>query len=186
MITTADFKTGMTIAFDGNIYQIIDFQHVKPGKGGAFVRTKLKNLRSGGVIDHTFTAGVKVDKAQIEKVPMQFLYKAGEQYFFMNMETFEQVELSQMQINDQKDFLKESLDVEIIYYNQSEVLGLILPDKLSYKVTQTEPAVKGDTKTNAMKDAIIETGLLVKVPLFIENDETIIVSTQDGSYVSKG
>lgn len=186
MVSTADFKTGLTIAFEGNIYQIIDFQHVKPGKGGAFVRTRLKNLRTQAVLEHTFTAGVKVEKAQIEKVPMQFLYQAGEQYFFMNMNSYEQIELSKSEIGNTANFLKESLDVDIMYYNQSEVLGVILPDKIVYKVSQTEPAVKGDTKTNALKDAIIETGLLVKVPLFIEIGEQIVVSTIDGSYVSKG
>lgn len=186
MITTADFKTGVTISFDNNIYQIIEFQHVKPGKGGAFVRTKLRNLRTGAVIDYTFTAGEKVARANITKVPAQFLYQQGEQEFFMNMETFEQVEISKSQILDQAKYLKESLELEIMYYDNSEILGVILPEKVSYRVAETEPAVKGDTKTSAMKDAVIETGLLVKVPLFIEVDDQIIVQTTTGEYVQRG
>lgn len=186
MITTADFKTGVTISFKDNIYQIIEFQHVKPGKGGAFVRTKLRNLRTQAVIDHTFTAGEKVKKAQITKVPVQFLYDQNDSLFFMNMETFEQIEISKSQVIEQAKYLKESLEVEIMYYEDSEILGIILPEKVSYRVTKTEPAVRGDTKTNALKDAVIETGLLVKVPLFIEIDDQIIIQTQTGEYVQRG
>ena len=185
MITTADFRNGQTISFDGNIYQIIEFMHVKPGKGAAFVRSKLRNLRTGAVIDYTFTAGEKVERAQIDRVPTQFLYASGDQFVFMNMETFEQVELNASQIEFESKFLIEGLDVSLMLYNGSEVLGLILPEKISLEVTETEPAVRGDTKTSAMKDAIVETGLLVKVPLFVEQGEKIIVSTQDGSYVSR-
>lgn len=186
MITTADFKTGMTISFDNNVYQIIEFQHVKPGKGGAFVRTKLRNLRTLAVIDHTFTAGEKLEKAQIDKVSMQYLYQLGEQYYFMNMETFEQIEVEAAQIKDQIKYLKEGLNVEIMYYGSSEILGVILPEKITYVVAETEPAVKGDTKTSALKDAKIESGLLVKVPLFVEQGDLIVISTQTGEYVSRG
>ena len=185
MITTADFRNGQTIEFDGNIYQIIEFLHVKPGKGAAFVRTKLKNLRTGATIDHTFSAGEKVARAQIDKVPMQFLYSQGDEFVFMNMETFEQLSLHREQIEYESQFLKEGLDVQIMMYDESEVLGLILPEKISLLVTRAEPGVKGDTKTNAMKDAYVETGLLVKVPLFVNQGEKIIVSTQDGSYVQR-
>ncbi len=185
MISTADFKTGLTILYEDNLYQIIEFQHVKPGKGQAFVTSKLKNLRTGATIDLTFRAGEKMEQANIEKVKMQFLYEMAERYHFMNMNTYEQIEIPLAQIEFESKFLYETLEVDIMYYNNVEILGIILPDKVSLKVTQTEPGVKGDTRTNAMKDAIVETGLLVKVPLFIQQDENIIVSTYDGSYVSR-
>lgn len=185
MISTSDFKTGLTISFDGSIYQIIEFMHVKPGKGAAFVRSKLRNLRTGAVIDYTFNASEKVDRAQIDKTKMQYLYKDGNSHVFMNMETYEQIELSQTQIEYESKFIYEGMEVDVMFYNESEVLGVILPDKVVLEVTETVPGVKGDTKTNALKDAIMQTGLLVKVPMFIEQGEKIIVSTQDGSYVSR-
>ncbi len=185
MISTADFKTGLTILYEDNLYQIIEFQHVKPGKGQAFVTSKLKNLRTGATIDLTFRAGEKMEQANIEKVKMQFLYEMADRYHFMNMNTYEQIEIPLSQIEFEAKFLYETLEVDIMYYNNVEILGIILPDKVSLKVTQTEPGVKGDTRTSAMKDAIVETGLLVKVPLFIQQDENIIVSTADGSYVSR-
>lgn len=185
MISTADFKNGQTIAFEGNIYQIVEFLHVKPGKGGAFVRTKLRNLRTGALVDHTFNAGEKVERAQIDKSPVQFLYQSGETYVFMNMETYEQIEIDSKQVGDTKNYLYESLEVQLMLYDGTEILGIILPEKLSLVVKETEPGVKGDTKTTAIKDAILETGLLVKVPLFVEEGERIIVSTFDGSYVSR-
>ena len=185
MISTADFKTGLTILYEGNLYQIIDFQHVKPGKGQAFVNSKLRNLRTGATIDLTFRAGEKMEQANIEKVSMQYLYSMGESYVFMNTETYEQVEIPLQNMAYESKFIYETLEVEIMYYNNQEILGIILPDKVSLEVTETEPAVKGDTKQSAMKDAIVETGLLVKVPMFITTGERIIVSTQDGSYVSR-
>lgn len=185
MYTTSDFKTGLTISFDGNIYQIIEFLHVKPGKGSAFVRSKLRNLRTGGIVDHTFNAGVKVEKALIEKIKMQYLYANGNDHVFMNNETYEQVELNGDVIRDQLNYLLEGMEVELMYYNGSELLSVELPEKVVLTVTQTPPGVKGDTKSNATKDATLETGLVIKVPLFIENDERIIVSTYDGSYVSR-
>lgn len=185
MISTADFKTGLTILYENNLYQILEFQHVKPGKGQAFVTSKLKNLRTGATIDLTFRAGEKMEQANIEKVKMQFLYEMANMYHFMNMNTYEQIEIPLSQIAFESKFLYETLEVDIMYYNNVEILGIILPDKVSLKVTQTEPGVKGDTRTSAMKDAIVETGLLVKVPLFIQQDDNIIVSTFDGSYVSR-
>ncbi|MFA5720597.1 MAG: elongation factor P [Acholeplasmataceae bacterium] len=185
MISTSDFKTGLTILYEGNLFQILEFQHVKPGKGQAFVTSRLKNLRSGATIDLTFRAGEKMEQANIEKVKMQYLYEMTGTYVFMNMNTYEQVEIPLSQIEFESKFLYETLEVDIMYYNNVEILGIILPDKVSLQVTQTEPGVKGDTRTNAMKDAIVQTGLLVKVPLFIQQDEYIIVSTLDGSYVSR-
>lgn len=184
MINVNDFKTGMTISYEGNLYQVLEFQHVKPGKGAAIVKTKLKNLRTGSITEVSFNSDVKVPSAHVEKTKMQYLYEANDMYTFMNMNTFEQVELSLSQIKDEAKFLKEGLEVLIFFY-ENEMLGIELPEKIDYKITQTEPAVKGNTATNATKDAIVETGMLVRVPLFIEQDEEIIVSTKDGKYVSR-
>ena len=184
MINVNDFKTGMTISYECNLYQVIDFQHVKPGKGAAIVKAKLKNLRTGSTMEQTFNAGIKIPTAHVEKTKMQFLYADGDNYSFMNMNTYEQVDVNKSQIENEIKYLKEGLEVLLFFY-ESELLGIELPEKIDYKVTQTEPAVKGNTVTGATKDAIIETGLLVKVPLFIENGEEIIVSTKDGKYVSR-
>ena len=184
MINVNDFKTGMTISYENNLYQVLEFQHVKPGKGAAIVKTKLKNLRTGSIIEQTFNSGIKVPQAHVEKVKMQYLYESSGAYTFMNMNTYEQVELQASQIEGEAKFLKEGLEVLIFFY-EGEMLGIELPEKVDYRITETEPAIKGNTATNATKDAIIETGLLVKVPLFIEQDEEIIVSTKDGKYVSR-
>ena len=184
MISTNDLKNGITIEVEGSIYVVMDSQHVKPGKGAAIVKTKLKNLRTGSIIEKTFNAGVKVSTARIEKQLMQYLYTMGESYYFMNMETYEQVELGKDQVGEGYKYLKENLEVYITFF-EGEVLGLDLPDKVNLKVTHTEPAVKGNTTNNAMKDAEVETGIQVRVPLFIEEGETIIISTEDGKYVSR-
>ncbi|MBE6153087.1 MAG: elongation factor P [Firmicutes bacterium] len=184
MIGVNDFKTGMTIQYEGNIYTVMDFQHVKPGKGAAFVKAKLKNLRTGSIIENTFNSSVKVEKARIEKSPMQFLYADGDTYNFMNMETFDQIGIDKSKIEEEVKFLKENLTVDIMFF-EGEMLGVILPEKIDVVVTKTEPAVKGNTSSNAQKDAIVETGLLVRVPLFIEQGEEIIIYTKDGKYVSR-
>ncbi|MDD2377333.1 MAG: elongation factor P [Bacilli bacterium] len=184
MINVNDIKNGMTITFDGNIYSIIEFLHVKPGKGPAFVRTKLKNLRTGATIEHTFNAGIKLEKAPISKSTMQYLYATGDTYCFMNMDNYEQLELQKSQIGDDVEYLKEGVNVNLTFY-EGELLGLELPEKIEYKVVSTEPAVKGNTATNATKEAVLENGLVVKVPLFINNDEIIIVSTSTGKYDSR-
>ena len=184
MVNVNDFKTGQTINYDGNLYQVLEFNHVKPGKGAAIVKAKLKNLRTGSIAEYTFNAGIKVPAAHVEKQKMQFLYADGESYSFMNMDTYEQVELNKKQIENEVKFLKENLEVLISFY-EGEMLGIELPEKIDYVITKTEPAVKGNTATNATKDAIVETGMLVKVPLFIEQGEEIIVSTKDGKYVSR-
>lgn len=185
MISTNEFKTGQTIVYEGNIFSVIEFQHVKPGKGAAFVRTKLRNLRSGAVIDYTFNAGVKVERAQIDKTMMQYLYANGDQHVFMNNETYEQIEIPHAQIETELNYIFEGMSVEVLFYNNTEILGLSLPDKVSLMVKETVPGVRGDTKTNALKDAILETGFLVKVPMFIDEGERIIVNTNDGQYVSR-
>jgi len=185
VVSTNEFKTNMTIEFDGNIYQVIEFLHVKPGKGSAFVRSKLRNLRTGAIIDHTFNAGVKVKKAMISREKMQYLYANGSSHVFMNNETYDQIELNEDNIKEELKYIYEGMNVELLFYNGTEVLGINLPDNVTLTVAETFPASKGDTKTNAMKDATLETGLLVKVPLFIEQGEKIVVSTTDGSYVSR-
>lgn len=184
MINVNDFKTGVTIKFDDNIYQVLEFQHVKPGKGGAFVRSKLKNLRTKAIIDHTFNAGIKVEAAHIEKTKMQFLYKDGVKYVFMNMDSFEQIELDEELLKEEKGYLKEGLEVDIFFY-EKELLGINLPEKVLMKIISCESAVRGNTTNNAMKDALIETGINVKVPLFIEQGEIIVISTKDGKYSSR-
>ena len=184
MINVNDIKNGMTILFEDNIYTVLEFSHVKPGKGAAFVQAKLKNLRTGSIVEKRFNSGVKLEKAMVEKKNMQFLYASGDSYNFMNMETYEQIELDKNQIGEDVEYLKEGLNVDVTFF-QGELLGLILPEKIEMKITQTEPAVKGNTTNNAMKDAILETGMKVRVPLFVEEGESVIVSTKDGKYVSR-
>ena len=184
MINVNDFKSGMTISYDGNIYIVIDYQHVKPGKGAAIVKAKLRNLRTGSIAEYTFNAGTKVEQARIEKKAMQFLYAMNDTYYFMNMSDYEQIELAKNLIGDDALLLKENLEVDIMFY-EGEMLGMNLPDKIALKVTHTEPAVKGNTTSSAMKDATLETGKIIKVPLFIEEGEEILVSSKDGKYVSR-
>ncbi len=184
MINVNDFKIGQTINYDGNLYMVLEFDHRKPGKGAAIVKTKLKNLRTGSIAEYTFNAGIKVPTAHVEKQKMQFSYAEGDTYTFMNTETWDQVVLSKNQIEEEAKYLKEGLEVVIIFF-EGEMLGISLPEKIDYRIIKTEPAIKGNTATNATKDAIIETGMLVRVPLFIEQDEEIIVSTKDGKYVSR-
>lgn len=184
MINVNDIKNGMTILFEDNIYTVLEFSHVKPGKGAAFVQAKLKNLRTSSIIEKRFNSGVKLEKAMIEKKNMNFLYETSGVYTFMDNETYEQLELTEEQLGNDKYYLTDGLQVMISIY-EGEVLGIILPEKVELKVTATEPAVKGNTTNNAQKDATVETGLMVRVPLFIEQDEVIVVSTKDGSYASR-
>ncbi len=184
MVSSNDFKNGMTILYDGKIYKIMEFMHVKPGKGSAFVRTKLRDIRSGAVIDYTFNSSEKVELADIEKEEMQYLYDSQDFLVFMNTETYEQIEIPYSIVEYERKFLRENQIVNIERYGE-EILGIILPDKVTLTVTECEPAIKGDTKTNALKDAIVETGLLVKVPMFINQGEEIIISTDTGKYSSR-
>ena len=184
MISTNDLKGGITIEVEGAIYVVMETQHVKPGKGAAIVKAKLRNLRTGSIIEKTFNAGVKVATARIEKQLMQYLYNMNDTYYFMNMNTYEQLELSKDLVGDNANFLKENLEVYITMF-EGEVLGIDLQDKVELVITHTEAAVKGNTTNNALKDAEVETGYTVKVPLFIEEGETIVVSTSDGKYVSR-
>lgn len=184
MISTNDLKNGITIEVDGAIFVVMDTQHVKPGKGAAIVKAKLRNLRTGAIFEKTFNAGVKVATARIEKQLMQYLYTMNDTYYFMNMNTYEQLELDKSIVGDGAKFLKENLEVYITTF-EGEVLGIDLPDKVELVIVHTEAAVKGNTTNNALKDAECETGLMVRVPLFIDEGETIIVSTSDGKYVSR-
>lgn len=184
MINVNDIKNGMTLIIEGNIYQVVEFLHVKPGKGSAFMKTKLKNLRTGGTVERTFNTNVKFEKANITRSNVQYLYNTGNTYNFMNMETYEQIELTEEQVGENKKYLLENLLVDIVMY-EGELLGIVLPDKIEFTVVETEPAVKGNTTNNALKDAYVETGLLVKVPLFIEQGEKILVTTADGKYSSR-
>ncbi len=184
MININDIKNGMTVLIDGNVCQIIEFLHVKPGKGPAFVRIKLKNLRTGSTVERTFNTNIKLEKANIEKMAMQFLYENSGKYNFMNMETYEQIELDKDVLGEDYKYLKEGLSIEISFY-EGEVLGIILPEKIEYVVTNTEPAVKGNTTNNATKDAVLENGLTIRVPLFINENDVVVVSTKDGKYDSR-
>ncbi len=184
MFNINDIKNGVTFLYDGQIYQVVDFLHVKPGKGSAFMKAKLKNLRTGGTVEKTFNTNVKLEKAMIERQNMQFLYNTGDSYNFMNMETYEQIELQKEQLGEEAKFLKEGLDVIVTFY-EGELLGIILPDKIEYEVAHTEPAVKGNTTNNAQKDAVLENGLTVRVPLFVGEGEKILISTKDGKYDSR-
>jgi len=182
MASTADFKTGLCLQFNNDLFTIVDFQHVKPGKGPAFVRTKLKSLTSAKVIDHTFNAGVKVDTARIETRPHQFLYRDDNGYTFMDSDTFEQVVIPEKLVNGSQ-FLKDGQEVTILFHAETErALSCDLPPFVNLQVTYTEPAVKGNTSSNAMKNATLETGATINVPMFIDQDEMIKVDTRDGSY----
>lgn len=184
MISVNDFKTGLTIVVDGDIWRVVDFQHVKPGKGAAFVRSKLKNLRTGAVQEKTFRAGEKVGKAQIDNRKMQYLYESGGNYVFMDMNSYEQIEIPEAQIKDELRFILENSEVNIIMYG-SEILGVDLPNTVVLTVSETEPGIKGDTSSGGSKPATMETGLVVNVPFFVNAGDKLIINTADGSYVSR-
>jgi len=184
MISVNDFRTGLTIEVDGGIWRVIDFQHVKPGKGAAFVRSKLRNLRTGAIQEKTFRAGEKVAKAQIDNRRMQYLYANGDQHVFMDNESYEQIELSSAAIEYELKFLKENMEVHIMMY-QGETLGIELPNTVELEVTETEPGIKGDTASGGTKPATLETGLTVQVPFFVNQGDRLIINTTESSYVSR-
>ena len=183
-VNVNDIKNGMTIMVDGYPCVVQDFSHVKPGKGAAFVKMKLKNLKTGSITEVSFNSGKKVDRSHITKYPMQYLYASGDNYVFMNTTTYEQIEIPASILGNDTKYLIENLEIMIDFY-EGEIIGITLPEKIEFMVTETEPAVKGNTANNAMKDATLETGLVVKVPLFIEQGEKIIISTKDGKYSSR-
>lgn len=185
MATTADFRNGLCINYNNDLYTIVSFQHVKPGKGPAFVRTKLKNLKTGKVLDHTFNAGVKITTARIERRPYQYLYKDDNGYHFMHTETFEQFYLEE-QLISAPALLKEGQEVEIVFHADTETpLSCELPSFVELEVTYAEPGVKGDTATTAIKPATVETGATINVPLFINQGDRIKVDTRTSNYTER-
>lgn len=184
MISVNDFKTGLTVQVDNDIFTVLDFQHVKPGKGAAFVRSKLKNLRNGNVVEKTFRAGETIGRALIENRAVQYLYNSGSEYSFMDNETFDQFSLDKKQLEWEVNFLKENMTVNITSY-QGEILGIQLPNSVELTVTETEPGVKGNTAQGATKFAKVETGLNVQVPLFINEGDVLLIDTREGKYISR-
>jgi elongation factor P len=184
LISTNDFRTGLTIELDGDVYQVLEFLHVKPGKGSPFVRSKLRNLRTGAVIERTFNAGEKVPRAHLERRATQYLYNDGDNYYFMDMESFEQVPLGPGELGDAVKFLKENMEVFLLSY-QDKVLGVELPNTVELQVVETTPGVKGDTAAGGSKPAKLETGLVVQVPLFIEEGDVLQIDTRTGEYLKR-
>lgn len=184
MISVNDFKTGLTVEVEGNIWRVMDFQHVKPGKGAAFVRSKLRNLRTGAVQEKTFRAGEKVGRAQIDNNKMQYLYADGDNYVFMDNNTYEQLEIPGSQLEYELKFLKENMPVTIMMY-EGETIGVELPKTVELEVAETEPGIKGDTASGASKSATLETGVTLQVPLFVNQGDMLVVNTEEGSYVSR-
>ncbi|MFA5535561.1 MAG: elongation factor P [Bacillota bacterium] len=184
MISTNDFKTGLTIELDGDVYTVVDFQHVKPGKGAAFVRSKIKNRRTGAVLEKTFRAGEKVLRAHIERKEMQYLYFDSENYIFMDTENYEQLSLSAEQLDDAVKYLKENMNIHVLFF-KGQSFGVELPNTVELEVTESEPGIKGDTATGATKAATLETGAVVQVPLFINVGDVLIIDTRDGQYIQR-
>ncbi len=185
MASTADFRNGLVIEFNNDLYTIVSFQHVKPGKGPAFVRTKLKSLKSGRVIDNTFSSGTKVNLARVERRPYQYLYKDDMGYYFMHLETFEQIHI-QEELIDNHEFLLEGLSVEIVVHADTEtVLSVDIPQFVVMEVIYSEPGLKGDTATNTLKQAKVQNGETIMVPLFVNTGDKIRIDTRDRSYVER-
>ena len=184
MLSAGDFRNGVTLEMDGNIYQIIEFQHVKPGKGAAFVRTKLKNIINGGVVEKTFRPTEKFPTARIDRVEMQYLYNDGDLYYFMNTENYDQIALNNETIGDALKFVKENEMVKVCSHN-GNVFAVEAPLFVELEVTETEPGFKGDTATGATKPATVETGAVVYVPLFVETGDKLKIDTRTGEYLSR-
>lgn len=184
MISTNDFRTGLTIELDGQVWSVVEFMHVKPGKGAAFVRSKLKNLETGATIERTFRAGEKVPRARLDHKKMEYLYNDGETYYFMDQETFEQVGLSSEQLGDGTKYLKENMVIDVLFH-ESRTIGVELPNFVELAVVETEPGIKGDTVSGGTKEATTETGATVQVPLFIEAGDTIRIDTRTGEYMER-
>lgn len=184
MVSTNDFRTGLTIDLDGEAYQVIDFQHVKPGKGSPFVRSKLKNLRTGAVIERTFNAGEKIPRARVERREVQYLYNDGGNYYFMDMENYDQVPLTKEQLGDAVKFLKENMTLHIVMY-QGKSIGVDLPNYVELEVIETAPGIRGDTATGGSKPATLETGYIVQVPLFVNTGDVLQVDTRTGLYLKR-
>ncbi|MHC4608310.1 MAG: elongation factor P [Planctomycetota bacterium] len=183
-VDTSQFRNGLKIELDGEPFVIVYFQHVKPGKGGAFVRTKVKNLKSGRVLDRRFRSGERVEEADIEDRKMQYLYQDGDQFVFMDSDTYEQTHFSSEQVGDSRKYLKENLDIDVLFW-RGKPINIELPAFIAAVITECEPGIKGDTASNVTKPATIETGAVIQVPLFVKEGETIRVDTRSGEYVER-
>ncbi len=184
MISAGDFRNGLTFEFEGNVFQVVEFQHVKPGKGAAFVRTKMKNVITGSVVERTFNPTEKVEKAMIERKDMEYLYEDSGLFYFMDQETYEQIPLSQEQLGDSLKFVKENMTVTILSY-KGNVFAVEPPNFVELEVVATEPGVKGNTATNVTKPATVETGAVVSVPMFINEGDKIKIDTRTAEYLSR-
>ena len=184
MATTNDLKNGMTLNLDGQLWNVIEFQHVKPGKGGAFVRTKMRSVLSGKVVEKTFNAGVKVEVASVEKRNMQYLYRDGEDFMFMDSTNYDQISISKQTVGDAVDYRLENADV-VVAMHEGNPLFIELPASVELKITYTEPGLQGDRSSGGTKPATVETGITVQVPLFIKQDEVVLVDTRTGAYLGR-
>ena len=184
MYSTSDFRRGLKIELEGAPYSIVEFQHVKPGKGGAFVRTKLKNLATGRVIDRTFRAGEKLEKPDLEEKSMQYLYAEGNQHYFMDLETYEQTFLTEDQLGESKNYLQENINITALFH-QGKVLGVEVPMFVALTVAKTDPGVRGDTASGGSKPATLETGAVIQVPLFINEGDKVKIDTRTGEYIER-
>jgi elongation factor P len=184
VIDTSEFRKGLKIEVDGEPFEIVEFQHVKPGKGSAFVRTAIRNLLTGRVLQPTFKSGDKVGKPDIEERDMQYLYKQGDDFYFMDNRNFEQTYLSEAALGESKNFLKEQISASILFYN-GKAIGVTLPNAVELKVTKCDPGIRGDTVSGALKPAILETGYEVSVPLFINEGDVLKIDTRDGKYLTR-
>jgi elongation factor P len=183
-VSTNDLKRGMTLDLEGNLFQVVEFQHVKPGKGGAFVRTKLRNVRTGAVVDRTFNAGVNVGLAIVERKDMQFLYRDGSDFVFMDITTYDQHSVAAAVVGDAANYLTEGSTANVAMHG-GNAIGVELPASVILRVTKTDPGVKGDRVSGAMKAATLETGLAVQVPLFVEEGDLVKVDTRSGEYLTR-
>lgn len=184
MISTNDFRTGLTIELEGDVYQVVDFQHVKPGKGAAFVRSKLKNLRTGAVVDKTFNAGEKIPRARVDRRECQYLYNDGADYHFMDMESYDQFSMSKEQLGDAVKFLKENMTITLMMF-QGKSIGVDLPNVVELEVVDTAPGIKGDTASGGSKPATLETGYVVQVPFFVNTGDILQIDTRTGHYIKR-
>ena len=183
-ITTNDLKNGITLELDNGLFQVVEFQHVKPGKGGAFVRTKLRNLKSGNMLERTFNAGIRVEQAILERADMQFLYRDGDDYVFMDTESYEQMNVRPLALGDAADYLKESMMAQIAIY-QGDIVSVEIAASVELSIAETEPGLQGDRSTGGRKPATLETGKIIQVPLFINTGDTVMVDTRTGEYMTR-
>ena len=184
MISTNDFKTGVTVEIDGEVFAVVDFQHVKPGKGSAFVRTKLKNVKTGAVVERTFNAGEKMPRAHLDRREMQYLYNDGDAFNFMDNQSYDQISISREQLGDAIKYLKENTNVSVLMY-QGSLIGVDLPNQVELEVAATDPGIKGDTASGGSKPATVETGAVVQVPFFVEVGDVLLIDTRTGNYIKR-